>query len=278
MFGLLRNNPKKIPFLGDILFSILTFPVAFTFMEKWVRSPFDADTSLWLLAMYVTLGLVHLFRAFRLHGQSRTAFVVHLLCCTALVACGGLAISGLTKAALPVIGLTFWGSMLAERVLDIVRNRKTWRILLNTVAILLILVCSMTVGDIKYSLVTVGLTASLSALLSIISNIFSQIRFDILKEIIRKTYALEIIFGLLVMMVAFSFVLRFTDDAFTTFWDALWYCFAIVTTIGFGDLTPASGAGRIISVILGIYGIVVVALITSIIVNFYGEMKKTESD
>lgn len=38
MFGLLRNNPKKIPFLGDILFSILTFPVTFTFMEKWGSS------------------------------------------------------------------------------------------------------------------------------------------------------------------------------------------------------------------------------------------------
>jgi hypothetical protein len=34
--------------------------------------------------------------------------------------------------------------------------------------------------------------------------------------------------------------------------------------------------GRIISVILGAYGIVVVALITSIIVNFYGEMKSDE--
>ena len=56
--------------------------------------------------------------------------------------------------------------------------------------------------------------------------------------------------------------------------DALWYCFAIVTTIGFGDLTAVTDFGRILSVILGIYGIVVVALITSIIVNFYGEMKK----
>lgn len=278
MFGLLRNDPKKIPFLGDIVFSILTFPVAFTFMEKWVRSPFDADTSLWLCAMYVTLGLVHLFRALRLDGQSRAGFIVHLLCCAALVACGALAICGFTKVALPMISLTFWGSVLAERGLDIARNHKIWRILLNAVAILLILVCPMTVGDIKYSLVTVGLTASLSALLSIISIMFSQIRFDILKEIIRKTYTLEIISGLLVMMVAFSFVLCFTDDTFTTFWEALWYCFAIVTTIGFGDLTPASGAGRFISVLLGIYGIVVVALITTIIVNFYGEMKKTESD
>ncbi len=30
--------------------------------------------------------------------------------------------------------------------------------------------------------------------------------------------------------------------------------------------------------ILGIYGIVVVALITSIVVNFYGEMKKAEPE
>ncbi|MBR1559439.1 MAG: two pore domain potassium channel family protein [Clostridia bacterium] len=99
-----------------------------------------------------------------------------------------------------------------------------------------------------------------------------------MREIVRKTYAVEIIAGLLVMMVAFSNVLTFTDDAFSSFWDALWYCFAIVTTIGFGDLTPATGTGRFLSVILGIYGIVVVALITSIIVNFYGEMKKKGSD
>ena len=41
--------------------------------------------------------------------------------------------------------------------------------------------------------------------------------------------------------------------------------------------SAASLEGRIISVILGAYGIVVVALITSIIVNFYGEMKKKDA-
>ncbi len=85
---------------------------------------------------------------------------------------------------------------------------------------------------------------------------------------------MEIIAGLGLMMVAFSYVLTFTDEVFKTFWDALWYCFAIVTTIGFGDLAATSPLGRLLSVILGIYGIIVVALITSIIVNFYGEMKK----
>jgi len=76
-------------------------------------------------------------------------------------------------------------------------------------------------------------------------------------------------------MVTLSYVLRFFDPAFTTFWSGLWYCFAIVTTIGFGDITATTTIGKVLSVILGVYGIVVVALITSIIVNFYGEMKKT---
>ena len=42
-----------------------------------------------------------------------------------------------------------------------------------------------------------------------------------MREIVRKTYAAEIIAGLLVTMVAFSNVLVFTDDAFSSFWDAL---------------------------------------------------------
>ena len=41
-----------------------------------------------------------------------------------------------------------------------------------------------------------------------------------------------------------------------------------------GVQTCALPIWRLLSVILGIYGIIVVALITSIIVNFYGEMKK----
>ena len=58
-----------------------------------------------------------------------------------------------------------------------------------------------------------------------------------------------------------------------TYGDALWYCFAVVTTIGFGDFSAIRPLTRILSVILGIYGIIVVALITSIIVNFYNEVK-----
>ena len=56
-----------------------------------------------------------------------------------------------------------------------------------------------------------------------------------------------------------------------TFPEALWYCFAVVTTIGFGDIVAITPIGRVLTVILGLYGLIVVAVITSIVVNFYNE-------
>ena len=78
--------------------------------------------------------------------------------------------------------------------------------------------------------------------------------------------------------MTFSLLLTFFEPNMGSFPDALWYCFAIVTTIGFGDLTAVTAFGRVLSVILGAYGIIVVALITSIIVNFYGEMKASPEE
>ena len=83
------------------------------------------------------------------------------------------------------------------------------------------------------------------------------------------------------LIISFSYVLQYFDrETFHSFGDGLWYCFAVVTTIGFGDIAAGSLAGRILSVILGIYGIIVVSLITSIIINFYTEVKndKEETD
>ena len=88
--------------------------------------------------------------------------------------------------------------------------------------------------------------------------------------------AAEIIGGLVLLIMAVSLVLTMVEPAMSKFVDALWYCFALVTTIGFGDITAVTAVGRALSVVLGIYGIVVVALITSIIVNFYSEIKSEE--
>ena len=100
---------------------------------------------------------------------------------------------------------------------------------------------------------------------------FSELKVKILFKIILNTFSLEILFGLLTMIVCFSLVFMRVEPKAETFPDALWYCFAIVTTIGFGDIYAVTPIGRILSVLLGLYGIIVVAVITSIVVNFYNE-------
>ncbi len=104
-----------------------------------------------------------------------------------------------------------------------------------------------------------------------VSVAFSELKVKVLVKIVLSTFSLEILFGLLTMIACFSFILMKVEPNITNYPEALWYCFAIVTTIGFGDFVAVTPVGRVLSVFLGIYGLVVVAVITSIVVNFYNE-------
>ena len=104
-------------------------------------------------------------------------------------------------------------------------------------------------------------------------------KLGILRNVIRKTFAGEILFGMFMLIISFSMVFTSMEpNTFPTYLDALWYCFAVVTTIGFGDFAAVGVIARIGSVILGIYGLIVVAVITSVIINFYNETKNDVDD
>ena len=169
-------------------------------------------------------------------------------------------------------------ALIVDHLFSVIRNHKVCNVIPRVLFILILLflvICAVTLG---------GSTALLYLLVLNIPRIFyyialivfSRIKMDALRKIVRKTYAAEILFGMLLLIIAFSIVLPQFEPGISSFGDALWYCFAIVTTIGFGDFTAVTLPGRAISVILGLYGIIVVALITSIIVNFYNETKNTD--
>ena len=109
-------------------------------------------------------------------------------------------------------------------------------------------------------------------------NAREYMRLLVLRKIIRKTFAIEILFGMVLLIGSFSYVFQVLEKDIKTYYDAVWYCFAVVTTIGFGDVTVTSPYSRALSIILGIYGIIVVALVTSVIVNFYNEVKDEKDD
>ncbi|MCR5816973.1 MAG: potassium channel family protein, partial [Ruminococcus sp.] len=59
--------------------------------------------------------------------------------------------------------------------------------------------------------------------------------------------ATEVFMGLVILIVSCSLMLSSLNGEtdINSFGDGLWYCFAIVTTIGFGDITAHTYIGRI---------------------------------
>ena len=101
-----------------------------------------------------------------------------------------------------------------------------------------------------------------------------KLKTNIVLSVIRKSLVDEIILALLILVLLCSIYFTIVEPNITSYVDALWYSFAVITTIGFGDVYVITTFGRILSVVLGISGIAVVAVFTSVIVNFYNEMNK----
>ena len=74
-----------------------------------------------------------------------------------------------------------------------------------------------------------------------------------------------------------SLFLFLAEPGIRSFPDAMWYCFAVATTVGFGDITAMSMAGRTLTVILSIYSIGIVAIFTAVITSFFMELAKAKA-
>ena len=152
---------------------------------------------------------------------------------------------------------------------------------LSTITLLLLLVSFALMGsEASYDLTLIAclLLILTVSLIDTLAFAFSRIQLKGIIKIMRKTYAFEILYGLVILVIASSAYFTIMEESIKTFADGLWYSFAVITTIGFGDYTVTGSVSRILSVVLGFYGLIVVAVITSIIINFYNESKDKKED
>lgn len=81
------------------------------------------------------------------------------------------------------------------------------------------------------------------------------------------------LFKIFVVFVAVYWIVAYLifsiDPAFNSFGTAIWYCFELISTIGFGEVVAVSTIGKILSACLSLFSIAVIAIVTSTIVNYY---------
>jgi voltage-gated potassium channel Kch len=87
---------------------------------------------------------------------------------------------------------------------------------------------------------------------------------------------LAIIIGTFLM---YNLESRAENTQMKTLLDALWWCIATVTTVGYGDVVPVTSLGRIMAIIYMFFGITLIAVLLAVISsNFYRKrIEKQES-
>jgi len=93
-------------------------------------------------------------------------------------------------------------------------------------------------------------------------------------KILKKLDADKIILIYFILILIVFLLLTKFEPQINNIFEGIWYCFVSFTTIGFGDIVATTLIGRIITVIIALYGMFIVSLITGVLINYYQEMNK----
>lgn len=101
----------------------------------------------------------------------------------------------------------------------------------------------------------------------------------IAKVFVQQRQPLLAVLALAIVYVAVSALIIYNvePDTFETFFDALYWAVVSLTTVGYGDLYPASLIGRIVAMVSSLMGIAVVALPSGILTAGMLEVLREDS-
>lgn len=91
----------------------------------------------------------------------------------------------------------------------------------------------------------------------------------ILNAVLKKTKADKIVLGFVIFLLACAFIILLVEPDITRYSDALWYCYAVFSTIGFGDIVATAFITKVLSVLITIYALFATAVVTGVVVSFY---------
>ncbi len=98
----------------------------------------------------------------------------------------------------------------------------------------------------------------------------------LLKSLSKKEFEFRFL-GYILITVVFSFasilyVVEYeANENITSFLDALYWALVTVSTVGYGDISPVTDIGKIISMVGIIFGIAMISFVTSVMVSAFAE-------
>lgn len=103
-------------------------------------------------------------------------------------------------------------------------------------------------------------------------------RLHILWLVIKRSGALSVLLSFLAAFVICGILVQLFEPGIDSLGDALWFLWAVSTTVGLGDFTAVTLVGRVAAVTCSIFAIVTTALTTGVIVDFFNEVRQHQLD
>ena len=76
----------------------------------------------------------------------------------------------------------------------------------------------------------------------------------------------------IILYLIISGIIVAVEPGINTYGDALWYTFVASTSIGFGDYTAVTLPGRLLTVFITLYGILLAAILSGVVITHYLEV------
>ena len=103
-------------------------------------------------------------------------------------------------------------------------------------------------------------------------------RRKILLQILKNSAIYKLIVGYILSFAVIAFLIFLFEPTIKTYGNSLWYCFVSCSTIGFGDMVVTAFIAKVLTVILYIYTVVIIALVTAVITQYFLEIAKHRRD
>lgn len=103
-------------------------------------------------------------------------------------------------------------------------------------------------------------------------------RLHLLFIVLRRSGVYKLLLGFLGVYLACALVVLLAEPNIVRYEDALWFLWAVSTTVGLGDITAVTFPGRIVTVICSLYAILTTAIITGVTVDYFNEERQRQYD
>ncbi|MFX3623398.1 MAG: potassium channel family protein [Ectobacillus sp.] len=99
-----------------------------------------------------------------------------------------------------------------------------------------------------------------------------------LYQILRTNGLHKVLIFMVCLVVISAIPITYLEPNISSFEDAIWWGVVTATTVGYGDISPETGVGRMIAVILMVFGIGMMGMVTASIATYFLQHEEDVQD